>query len=444
MRRHPAHPKRLWSHGYLGFSASMIPLGLKRKRKQKKISFLGNFGRGNLGNESTLHAILHNLRQRLPDAEANCICTGPEAASTTHNIDAVSIQDIFVKPDLRRNNPLARVLRKVFIGIPIELYRWMKAYRTLEGTDMLIVPGTQFLSDNLTGPLGWPYLVFKWSVTAKLRGCKLLFVSVGVGPLRHRLSRYFVKAALLLADFRSYRDDFSRQYMRRIGFDTSNDPVYPDLAFSLPTPTMPRGRHSNGERPVIAIGVKDYYGQYGLWPRQHEADDIYRHYIDGITAFVAWLLEHLYTVRLVIGDVSYDTQVLADLRKSLSERKIKYEDRQLIEEPIKSLEELILQLATSDIVVSPRFHNIVLGLLLDKPVIALSYHEKFAALMESPDLVKYNLQIDHLDATTLMEKLRELEGDSEELTRHISRRVDEYRRSLDEQYRVIFNGLGCE
>ena len=105
---------------------------------------------------------------------------------------------------------------------------------------------------------------------------------------------------------------------------------------------------------------------------------------------------------------------------------------------------MILQLATSDIVVSPRFHNIVLGLLLDKPVIALSYHEKFAALMESPDLVKYNLQIDHLDATTLMEKLRELEGDSEELTRHISRRVDEYRRSLDEQYRVIFNGLGCE
>src|SRR2546422_2018913 len=104
---------------------------------------------------------------------------------------------------------------------------------------MLIVPGTQFLSDNLTGPFGWPYMAFKWSVTAKLRRCKLLFVSVGGGPLRHPLSRVFVKSALLLADYRSYPDDSSRQYMRRIGFHPTNYPVYPHLTFTLPTPTIP-------------------------------------------------------------------------------------------------------------------------------------------------------------------------------------------------------------
>ena len=413
-------------------------------RKRRKISFFGNFGRGNLGNESTLRAILYHLRQHWPDAEVNCICTGPEATATTYSIAAVSMHDTFVKPELFRNNQLTRLLWNVFIGIPIELYRWLKAFRSLGNTDMLIVPGTQFLSDNLTGPWGWPYLAFKWSVAAKLRRCKLLFVSVGVGPLRHRLSRFFVKSALLLADYRSYRDDSSKQYMWHIGFDPTNDPVYPDLAFSLPTPTMPQDSHCNRWKPVIAVGVKDYRGQHGSWPRQHQADDIYRRYLEMVTTLVAWLLEHMYTVRLVIGDVSYDTQVLADLRKSLNERDVKYEDHQLIDEPIESPEELVLQLASCDVVVSARFHNIVLGLLLNRLVVALSYHEKFSTLLDSPDLAKYYLPLDHVDASMIIDKLFELQRSRDELKRHISRKVEEYRRALDEQYRFIFKDLWRE
>lgn len=411
------------------------------KRKRKKISFFGYFGEGNLGNECTLQAILNNLHQHLPDAEVNCVCTGPEATATIHNITAVPMKDVFVKPEMLCNDPLARLLRKVFIRIPSELYQWLKAFRILKGTDILIVPGTQFLSDNLTGPFGWPYLAFKWSVISKLRRCKLLFVSVGVGPLRHPLSRFFVKSALLLADYRSYRDDLSRQYMHCIGFDTTYDPVYPDLAFSLPTLAIPRCSHGNSGKRVIAVGVKDYYGQYGPRPLRHQADDIYRRYIDTLTAFVAWLLEHKHTVRLVIGDVSYDPQVLADLRKSLSQKDVQYDKHQLIDEPIESLEELVLQLAACDIVVSTRFHNVLLGLLLNKPVIALSYHEKFSALLDSSDLAKYYLQIDHLEANTVIDTFLELQRNHDELKRHISRKVEEYRTALDEQYRIIFNGL---
>lgn len=230
---------------------------------RKKISFFGNIGKGYLGNESTLQAILYNLRLHLPEAEVNCICTGLKSTAATHNIAAVPMHELFVKPELLQNNPLARFLRKVFIGIPIELYRWLKAFRILKGTDMLIVPGTQFLSDNLSGTFGWPYLAFRWSVTSKIRGCKLLFVSVGVGPLRHPLSRIFVKSALFLADYRSYRDDLSRQYLHRIGFDPANDAVYAYLAFSLPKLTILQSNHTNSGKPVIAVGVKDLWSTSG-------------------------------------------------------------------------------------------------------------------------------------------------------------------------------------
>ena len=39
-------------------------------------------------------------------------------------------------------------------------------------TDALVVPGTGFLTDAATGPFGWPYDIFKWSLLAKLCGCK--------------------------------------------------------------------------------------------------------------------------------------------------------------------------------------------------------------------------------------------------------------------------------
>lgn len=407
--------------------------------KPIKITFFGLFGLGNLGNESTLEAILYNLRQHSPDAEVNCICANPEAIAATHNIAAVPMYDISVRPGMFGNNPLIKFLRRIFFRLPIELYEWVKALRALEGTDMLIVPGTQFLSDNLTGPFGWPYQAFKWSVAAKLRRCQLLFVSVGVGPLHHRLSRFFVKSALWLAGFRSYRDDLSREYLRRIGFDSTHDAVYPDLAFSLPTSTIPRPNHDNTRKPVIAVGIKNYHGQYDHpRPPQHEADAIYHRYIANMAAFVAWLLEHEYTVRIVIGDVGPDTPVLADLKDSLQARLFTYQNLKVIEEPIKSPEQLMSELAKSDIVVSPRYHNIVLGLLLNKPVFALSYHEKFSALLESTD-PKYNVDVAQLDTNTVIAKFLELERSSEELRPHISRRVERYRRALDEQYRLIFS-----
>jgi polysaccharide pyruvyl transferase WcaK-like protein len=71
---------------------------------------------------------------------------------------------------------------------------------------MLVVPGTGLLTDAY-GLLSWgPYNMFKWSLAAKLRCCKLVFVSVGAGPIYSALGRWLVKSALSLADFRSYRD----------------------------------------------------------------------------------------------------------------------------------------------------------------------------------------------------------------------------------------------
>jgi polysaccharide pyruvyl transferase WcaK-like protein len=408
--------------------------------KRKKISVFGNFGSGNLGNESTFQAVLQNIRKYLPDADVDCICAGPEAIAATYNITAIPMHPLFVKSELLLNNFISKMFRKLFIGIPLEIFRWFKAFKTLRNRDMLIVPGTQFLSDNLSGPFGCPYIAFKWAVASKIMRCNLVFLSVGVGPLSHPLSRFFVKSALSFADYRSYRDDISRQYLLDIGYASTNDPVYPDLAFSLLLPAELRKPRKIGE-PVIAMGVLDYQGQFGPRRPQAPTEVIYSRYLKKVSSFVAWLVENFYTVRFVIGDTACDPTVAKDLITSLNDLKINFEKHQIINEPIESVEQLISHLSLSDIVVSPRFHNVVLGLLLNRPVISLSYHQKFSALMVNYGLNKYILNIDNLDIDTFIRTILDLNKNIDKVKPRIEHKVEEFRKALEYQYRYIFNKL---
>ena len=51
-----------------------------------------------------------------------------------------------------------------------------------------------------------------------------------------------------------------------------------------------------------------------------------------------------------------------------------YAEERIIDEPIASVDDLLKQLAATDVVVATRFHNVLLALLLNKPAIAISYH----------------------------------------------------------------------
>jgi polysaccharide pyruvyl transferase WcaK-like protein len=49
------------------------------------------------------------------------------------------------------------------------------------------------------------------------------------------------------------------------------------------------------------------------------------------------------------------------------------------------VEQLCAQLTQTDMVVATRFHNILLALMLNQPVLPLSYHEKVRSLMGAWD-----------------------------------------------------------
>ena len=398
-----------------------------------KISFFGHFGSVNSGNESTLLAILSRLRARFPESEFRCICTHPESVVARDGIEAVPITSRVTRI-WDRDLPAARRVPAALVGVGAELRQYARAFSNLKGTDMLIVPGTGLVTDAY-GLAHWgPYSQFKWVLMAKLRRSKVLFVSVGAGPIDRPVGRVLVKAGLSLADYRSYRDTASRDYLRGIGFRAKRDRVYPDLAFSLPEEWLSGGQpRPEGTRRVVGLGLMVYAGKYSAVDPRPET---YLAYLESLAVFAKWLLEHDYDIRLLLGDG--DRSVIEEFRSVLKAELGSYDEERIIEQPIVSVQDVLAELAATDIVVATRFHNVLLAMLLNKPVIAITFHHKCSSLMREMKLSEYCHEIDRMDADRLIMQFRKLEQNREAVKRTIEQGVGEARAAADEQYDLLF------
>jgi polysaccharide pyruvyl transferase WcaK-like protein len=157
-----------------------------------------------------------------------------------------------------------------------------------------------------------------------------------------------------------------------------------------------------------------------------------------MASFIGWLVEHNRPVRLLIGDVVCDNRARKDLRAVLEQSGLTYEKSNIIDEPTGSFEELLSQLAATKVVVASRFHNLLLALMLGKPALAISFHEKDDSLMTAVGLQEFRQDIADLDVSKLIEQFVRLEQNAERLSQEIRRKTKSYRRELDRQYSCIF------
>jgi polysaccharide pyruvyl transferase WcaK-like protein len=105
------------------------------------------------------------------------------------------------------------------------------------------------------------------------------------------------------------------------------------------------------------------------------------------------------------------------------------------------VEQLWQQLAETDVVVATRFHNVLLALMLGKPVLALAYHEKVTSLMASVGLARHCHPVSPLDPETLLGRFEAVEAEAPAIERSLVAKAAQNRMSLEEQYGRIFGGL---
>ncbi len=382
-------PSRMMAHAW------------QKRIARKRIGLFGLFGTGNSGNNGSLEAMLEFVRQVRPDAEITCIAAAQRgAADRIARTLQVPTIPLGLPPPANR---LLRTVDRLLLSVPRRTASLIHAVARARKLDALIIPGTGILDDFGGRPFGMPLALLAWCLVARLRGAWIAFVSIGAGPIHHPVSRWLMRSAVAMADYRSYRDAVSKEFMTRIGFDTRDDAVYPDIAFKLPAPASVRPQRPDG-RLVVGVGVMTYQG----WRDDPDRGaPIYRTYLEKISSFAVRLLDRGHAVRILMGDTN-DQRAVRDVLANVALARPSLPNGRLLFDEMASLHDLMAQMAGTDIVVATRFHNIVCALKLGKPAISISYAAKNDVLMAEMGLSRFCQHVERLDVGLLIEQFDEL------------------------------------
>jgi polysaccharide pyruvyl transferase WcaK-like protein len=288
-------------------------------------------------------------------------------------------------------------------------------------------------------PWGLPYSFYLLCTSGKLFGTKVAFVSVGAGAVKRRATRMLLDASARLAYYRSYRDAPSLDFMRERGVDVAGDHVFSDLAFSIPPlPCEP------GDPRIVGVGVMGYRG--GNDDRA-EGAAIYASYMAAMKSFTRWLIDHDYSVRILIGDEN-EPDLLAgeELLADVLAGRPGLEAGRVEAEYATSFAELMQAMAPAATIVATRYHSMICALRLGKPVLSLSYAPKFAAVASAMGLAEFCQSAKSLDADLLIAQFTEVEKRHEELRQAVAAGNAAYERSAAAQFAelsaVLFGASG--
>jgi polysaccharide pyruvyl transferase WcaK-like protein len=282
------------------------------------------------------------------------------------------------------------------------------------------------------GPWGYPYTVLKWTLLAREAGAKVVFLSLGAGPIDTWLGRRFIRRALELSSYRSYRDETSKQVVDSLhAFETNK--VVPDLAFSLDSSVTSKQTARTGGT-VVGINPLPLYTDY--W---YTTDfEKYEVYVGKLAAFADWLVDRGCEVHFIPTQLKVDPAVIDDVRKRMA-RKGTPEYERLVGEPtILCLEDLRSAIAGLDIMVATRYHGVLLSLALHKPVLAIAYHEKSRDLMNWLGLGDYVIGGDTFTVEALAERFQLLEEEGGSIASSLRQQTPDFQSAVQVQYDEVF------
>ena len=385
-----------------------------------KIGLFGQFGSGNTGNDGSLEAMLQLLNRNCPDAQLVCICSRPEIIEQKFYLPARPVSQPYSP------NRLLRAINKAMLHFPRRALGFCSALLLASQLDLIVVPGTGILDDFNENPFGWPFTVLRWSIAARLTRTRMIFVSIGAGPVDHPMSRRFIRWASRLAAFRSYRDQVSHDFMKHLGVAPPGDLVSADIAFALPT--VPDEKQDSRDQ-CVGIGVMTYRG----WKKNStDGDAVYAGYIAKMIMLINRLQNGRRQVRLLIGDKG-DMEAAHDILNQLCPT----DANKVIFEPSASLHDLMQQIARTDIVVASRYHNIVCALAMGRPAISLAYASKNDALLNDTGLAAFCHRIDNFDPETILSQIDFAFEQQTTLVTQIESGVEHYRSRLAEQEHIL-------
>ena len=438
-----------------------MPAAMETSDNRTIFALLSPCGHGNLGDAATMTAAIQNISRRVSSARFVGLTLKPSDTMKRHAIPSYPIAAIsrpmyVVVPqendcqepmeqvvnqeqtDVGRWRPVRNVLKRIAHSLLPSSWIWnarsearhlIDAYRLMKDVRMLVVPGGGQLDDYWGGPWGHPYALMKWALIAKLAGARFVILSTGFGSLESRLSRLFARIALGLSDYCSYRDAGSKARMQRVGFHR-NDPVLPDLAFSIEVSDFTDTRQRSRQSTRVCISPMVYCHPHA-WPTKNER--AYQKYLSNLTEVAKHFLEQGHDLVLLASDGA-DNLTVSDLQQALLGR-LPQELATHIHVPhANTVEAFVYEVSHCEFLIASRLHGVILSHLASTPAIAMSYDRKVSDLMTAMQQDNYCLNIDTFTPTQVIGTANSLLQNIQDAQTIIHQKHREFRTLLDAQY----------
>lgn len=416
------------------------------------ISLLTPYTGGNLGDGAIQDAMIANLRCRLPGARFSGICLDCEGFREKHGLSAfplcVTDRPFYqmwsrgkqgggsggnaegrrtVRRHFRRRLErmpklleLLERLRRWGLVLPREALHCWRAYRYLRTTDLLIVSGGGQLDEEWGGPWGHPYALFKWAVAAWVARVPYAIASVGCCQVKSFCSRVFLRAALKMSRYRSYRETNTRSIVASLMQKAAQDSVVPDLALSLSPSMMPEPagiRTIAGDRPTVAISPIAY-AKPKVWPNKDCS--LYVRYLQEMATVVSVLLNRGFFLVFVYSALEDDESVIPELLDRLDdESKVKLTEQAHFP-AISCWKDFVASVQDVDLLIASRLHSTLLGFVTETPTVAISFDPKVNWAMEDAGQGDYLLDIHDFTAKDVIRKIEHLRSRKEVVARHLT------------------------
>lgn len=434
---------------------------MRFKNNQVKVGLLTPYSGGNLGDGAIQEAVIQNLRIRVPDVLIYGLTLGPAETQRRHNIlcfplcgycneryalfDSEKEEEpsqhsnewksswARIKAKIKKNTIIYRLLKPMhrILNLSIkEIAHLIKAYKLTKQLDLIVVSGGGQLDEYWGGPWGHPYVLFKWALFAKLAKCKFIMISVGRSKIDSSVSRFFIKWALKLSAYRSYRDEVSKKLLSSYSF-TSKDPVFPDLAFSRHIPYMLR-KENKVCNPIL-IGISPIaYCDPRFWPSSDST--AYNSYVYRLASFISWLLQNKYKILFFSTDYP-DKETISDIISILRQKQNnELQSKNILSPTTSTVDEVLSCVSGVKLVIASRLHGVKMSHMLFKPVIAISYERKVDTYMTDIGQIEYCVDIDTFDLDLLIAKFIKLKDECESASLSIKHKIEDYENALKLQY----------
>ena len=336
-----------------------------------KIVMSGYYGFDNVGDEAILFSIIQALREVDPTIGITVLSNQPEKTASTYGVEAVN------RWDLKQIN------------------------KVMKQCDGLISGGGSLLQDA-TGLKSIPYYTGIMKIAQWFK--KPVFVyAQGMGPINKEISRKIVKHVLKKTRI-TVRDEASKSLLREIGLKNDIE-IVPDPVLGITLKDHQSGwwNTQSFQNPVITVSVRDWPSNVDFKKKIAESLDLAAN--DGKTiVFVPMHGQH-------------DDETSRELAKLMKQKSF-------IAPYDASIEEKIIIIGKSNLLVGMRLHALIFSSIMDTPFIALSYDPKIDAFAEiSGQAVAGHVNETNWDAHTLFEHIQKISEVEEEEIRKLRERI---------------------